>query len=232
MINLKELGNRIKQRRTALHLTQEELAKRSGYTSRSSINKIELGMVDLPQSKIKAIADALDTTPAFFMGWDEQSKQNDEIVDEVTKMYNDPTYLKRKKGIKIPVYGNVAAGVPILAVENFDSNDPDDWEEITEEMASTGEYFALRIHGDSMVPRMQERDGVIVRLQQSIETGDIAIVRVNGDEATCKKIKKTPEGLILISINPSYEPMFYSPKDVETLPVEIIGKVVELRAKF
>ena len=130
------------------------------------------------------------------------------------------------------MYGNVAAGVPILAVENFDSNDPDDWEEITEEMASTGEYFALRIHGDSMEPRMQEGDVVIVRLQQSIETGDIAIVRVNGDEATCKKIKKTPEGLILISINPSYEPMFYSPKDVETLPVEIIGKVVELRAKF
>lgn len=135
-------------------------------------------------------------------------------------------------GVRIPVYGDTAAGIPILAIENYDSDNPDDWEEIPESMAAGGEYIALRIKGDSMEPRMKTGDVVIVRLQQDIENDDVAIVRVNGDEATCKKIKKTQEGLFLISSNPAYEPMFYSAKEVEELPVSIIGKVVELRAKF
>ena len=137
----------------------------------------------------------------------------------------------RRPGVRIPVYGNVAAGVPILAIENYDSDDPDDWEEITEKMASTGEYFALRIHGDSMEPKISNGDIVIVRVQQTIESGETAIVRINGDEATCKRVKRTPEGIMLISTNPAYEPMFFTPKQVQELPVEIIGKVVELRSK-
>lgn len=148
------------------------------------------------------------------------------------KTDNKESKSTRRPGVRIPVYGNVAAGVPILAIENYDSDDPDDWEEITEKMASTGEYFALRIHGDSMEPKISNGDIVIVRMQQTIESGETAIVRINGDEATCKKVKRTPEGIMLISTNPAYEPMFFSPKQVQELPVEIIGKVVELRAKF
>lgn len=148
------------------------------------------------------------------------------------KTDNKESKSTRRPGVRIPVYGNVAAGVPILAIENYDSDDPDDWEEITEKMASTGEYFALRIHGDSMEPKISNGDIVIVRVQQTIESGETAIVRINGDEATCKKLKRTPEGIMLISTNPAYEPMFFTPKQVQELPVEIIGKVVELRAKF
>ena len=133
---------------------------------------------------------------------------------------------------RIPVYGNTAAGIPITAIQDFDSDDPDDWEEISDQMARGGQYIALRIKGDSMEPRMRTGDIVIVRLQPDVDDGDIAIVRVNGDEATCKKIKKTPEGLWLISTNPNYDPMYYSPKEVQELPVAIIGKVVELRTKF
>lgn len=148
------------------------------------------------------------------------------------KTDNKESKSTRRPGVRIPVYGNVAAGVPILAIENYDSDDPDDWEEITEKMASTGEYFALRIHGDSMEPKISNGDIVIVRVQQTIESGETAIVRINGDEATCKKVKRTPEGIMLISTNPAYEPMFFTPEQVQELPVEIIGKVVELRAKF
>ena len=83
-----------------------------------------------------------------------------------------------------------------------------------------------------MLPRFTEGDVVIVRLQADVNTGDIAIVLVNGNEATCKKIKKTPEGVMLISTNPDYEPMFYSNQEIAELPVRIWGKVVELRAKF
>ena len=83
-----------------------------------------------------------------------------------------------------------------------------------------------------MEPKMSSGDVVIVRKQPDAESGDIAIVCINGDEATCKKIKKTPEGIMLISLNPAYEPMFYSKKQVEELPLTILGRVVELRAKF
>ncbi|MGM9682903.1 MAG: LexA family protein, partial [Eubacteriales bacterium] len=112
------------------------------------------------------------------------------------------------------------------------SENPDDWEEISETMAHNGEYIALRIKGDSMEPRMKTGDVIIVRLQNDVDNGEIAVVRANGDEATCKKIKKTPEGLMLLSLNPEYEPIFYTAKQVQELPVSIIGKVVELRAKF
>ena len=127
----------------------------------------------------------------------------------------------------IPVYGTVAAGIPLQAIQDIE-----DYEEISDDMARTGEFAALKIKGNSMLPRFTPGDVVIVRLQEDVNDGDIAIVIVNGDEATCKKIKKTPEGVMLISTNPDYEPMFYTNREISEKPVRIWGKVVELRAKF
>lgn len=154
-----------------------------------------------------------------------------EMMKTIAELFNvDLNYLygiAPKKGVRIPVYGSVAAGIPLDAIQDIE-----DYEEITEDMARTGEYAALKIKGNSMLPRFTPGDVVIVRLQDDVDTGDIAIVMVNGDEATCKKIKKTPEGVMLISTNPDYEPMFYSNQEIADLPVRIWGKVVELRAKF
>ena len=133
----------------------------------------------------------------------------------------------RRKGVPIPVYGRVAAGVPIEMIEDII-----DTEEITEEMARTGEFFALQIHGDSMEPRMKEGDVVIVRKQEDAETGETVIATVNGTDATCKRLRKYKDGIELIPTNPSYEPLFFSNKEVEKKPVCILGRVVELRAKF
>ncbi len=83
-----------------------------------------------------------------------------------------------------------------------------------------------------MEPRIYDKDVVIVRRQSDIDNGDIAIVLIDGEEATCKKIKKTPEGVMLIPLNTDYEIMFYSNKQIEDLPVTILGKVVECRSKF
>lgn len=130
-------------------------------------------------------------------------------------------------GIWIPVLGRVAAGIPIDAIEDIE-----DYEEIPLDMAQRGNHFALRIQGDSMEPRISDGDVVIVRQQEDCEDGDIAVVMVNGDSATVKRIKKQPEGIMLIPNNTAYEPKFYSNKDIEKLPVRILGKVVELRAKF
>lgn len=131
------------------------------------------------------------------------------------------------KGVLIPVLGDVQAGLPMEAVENII-----DYEEIPESMARSGEYFGLRIRGASMEPRFTEGDVVIVRKQSTIETGEIGVVLVNGDSATIKKIKRSAAGITLIPTNPAFEPMFYDNEEIRDLPVTIVGKVVELRAKF
>ena len=203
------VGKRIKIRREELNLTQEQVAEKVGVATQT-IFKYENGIVtNIPLDKIKKIARALNVTAPFLMGW------------------KDVSETPPSRGIKIPVIGKVVAGIPIDAVEEIL-----DYEEITPEMASQGEHFALLIKGDSMEPRMRAGDVVIVRKQSDIDSGDIAIVLVNGNEATVKKVKKTTEGITLIPNNPSYDIAFYSNEEILNLPVSIVGKVVELRAKF
>lgn len=88
-----KIGDRIKYRREQLEMSQDELARRLGYKSRSSINKIEKDASGLPQTKIAAIASALRTTPAYIMGWEEMEKKNDALVDIVVRMRSDADFL-------------------------------------------------------------------------------------------------------------------------------------------
>lgn len=159
--------------------------------------------------------DKIDKICLFF------SIQREELLHENVPSFSKPP------AVRIPVLGRVAAGIPIEAIE-----DVIDWEEIPKELEKNGEYFALQIHGTSMEPRMREGDVVIVRKQEDVESGDIAILRVNGNDATCKKVLKQENGLLVVGLNPSFEPIFYSMQQINSLPVEIAGKVVELRAKF
>lgn len=205
------IGNNIRRARELKGLTQYELAKRMGYKSRSTIARIENGDNDVSQSKLKKFADILDVSIDF-------------LLDDG----KDKASVSRPKGVRIPVLGNVAAGIPITAV-----TDVEDWEEIPEKLASSGTYFALRIKGQSMEPRIKDGDVVIVKQQEDVDSGDVAIVLVNGDEATVKEVKKLDTGIMLIGWNTAvYSPRFYSAKDIKSLPVRIIGKVVELRGKF
>ena len=149
-------------------------------------------------------------------------------ADLVERQDSDRKSFPHRKGVKIPVLGRVVAGVPLEAVEEIL-----DYEEITPELAATGEFFALQIRGRSMEPRMLEGDVVIVRRQSDVDSGDIAIVLVNGDEATVKRVSKSDRGITLIATNPNvYEPHFYSSEEINDLPVQILGKVVELRGKL
>lgn len=198
---------RIKSAREDLKLTKRELAKRIG-VHESSINKYEKGLVDIPLSKISELARVLKVTEAYLMGWEEKSEQP-------------------PQGLQIPVLGTVAAGIPISAVEDIL-----DYEEVPQSWESQGEFFGLRIKGDSMEPRMESGDVVIVRQQSDANSGDTVIVLVNGDDATCKRLQKTDNGIMLVSTNPKYPPMFYSTEDIQTKPVVILGKVVELRQKY
>ena len=199
------IGTRMKERRLQLNKTLEEVGSVVG-VSKATIQRYEKGAItNIPSDKIEKIAKALSTTPAFLMGWEDKSN--------------------RLKGIRIPILGRVVAGIPLEAITDIEG-----YEEITPKMASLGEYFALKIKGHSMEPQILDNDVVICKCQSDVESGDIAIILVNGDEATCKQIKKSQEGVTLIGFNPVvYPPHFYSNKEIETLPVNVIGKVVELR---
>lgn len=195
-------------------LTQAELAQKLN-VHQTAVSQWEKGRTAPDIEQIKELSNIFEVPLECIA--DVQTVQSSENKSTIHK----------KSGMKIPVLGNVAAGIPLEAITDIEN-----YEEISESMAAGGEYVALRIHGDSMEPRMQEGDVVIVRVQETIESGETAIVIVNNDEATCKRVKITLDGIILISNNPDYEPMFYSMKQIEELPVRIFGKVVELRAKF
>lgn len=247
-----ETGRRIRELRNKAGLTQKELSEKL-FKSESAVRMWELGKSEPDLQSINLLAEIFGVAPSYLTGWGRPTittistptgrrylEGEDLPVDTSVTMYVDASDPEQRKmlermgfldikpqGVRIPVYGSVAAGIPLDAIQDIE-----DYEEITEDMARTGEYAALKIKGNSMLPRFTEGDVVIVRLQDDVDNGDIAIVMVNGDEATCKKIKKTPEGVMLISTNPDYEPMFYSNQEIADLPVRIWGKVVELRAKF
>ncbi len=208
-------GEKLKQLRTDRNMSQEEFASLLG-TSKQVISRYELGQ----------------TTPKIgtAAAWCKMLSVNlDNMLNDCKGLYDEPTSTvpARSKGVRIPVLGSVVAGVPVEAVQDIL-----DYEEITEEMASTGDFFALQIKGDSMEPRIKAGDVVIVRQQSDVESGQIAIVLVNGDEATCKKYVKHENGISLVSFNPAFSPMFYTADEAEQKPVRIIGRVVELRGKF
>ena len=130
--------------------------------------------------------------------------------------------------VRIPVLGRVAAGLPLFANEEII-----DYENISDAMAKDGEYYGLRIRGDSMEPKFSDGDVVIVRKQEDADNGDIVIALVNRNDAVCKRLRKYADGAVaLVSTNPAYEPIYFSGEEVAETPVKIIGKVKELRAKF
>ena len=196
----------IKNRRKELHLTMKDVADRVG-VSEGTVSRWESGNIaNMGRDKIAALAKVLKISPSIIAGYSDDDKHN---------------------AVKIPVLGKVVAGVPLEAVEEIL-----DYEEIPQSMAKQGDFFALQIKGNSMEPKFSEGDVVIVKKQETADSGDIAIVLVNGDEATIKKIKKFEGGINLIPTNSDYEVITYTNKQIIDLPVRIIGKVVELRAKF
>ncbi len=189
-------------------LTQAEVAKYIGI-SQNNYSYWESGKVKIDNDSLKKLADYFNVSVDY-------------LLDRET-----PNVGNQGRGVKIPVYGEIAAGIPIEAIEDII-----DFEEITPDLAASGEFLALAIKGDSMAPRIQSGDVVIIRRQETVENGDIAAVMVNGDSATLKRVKPDANGLWLLPLNPAYQPMFYTKKECAEKPVRILGKMIELRAKF
>ena len=210
------IGNRIRNRREELGLSQDELGKRLGYKSRSSINKIELDQRNLTQSKIKAIADALETTPSYIMGWDEPDKKFDE---EKLKFFDNLFPITVKK---FPLLGNIACGKPIFADEHFEA--------YVEAGANIKADFCLRAKGDSMIgARIQDGDIVFIHKQEMVDDGEIAAVLID-DEATLKRVYYDQENgiLQLFAENPQYKTMRFTGEELDH--IRILGKAVAFQS--
>lgn len=210
------IGNRIRNRREELGLSQDELGKRLGYKSRSSINKIELDQRNLTQSKIKAIADALETTPSYIMGWDESDQKFDE---EKLKFFDNLFPITVKK---FPLLGNIACGKPIFADEHFEA--------YVEAGANIKADFCLRAKGDSMIgARIQDGDIVFIHKQEMVDDGEIAAVLID-DEATLKRVYYDQENgiLQLFAENPQYKTMRFTGEELDH--IRILGKAVAFQS--
>lgn len=208
--------------------SQEQLAK-ALHISKSTVAMWETGQRLPSVEKYEEIADYFNVDIDFLYGrttikrrtlFDESGSEyvNSELVANISR---------KNQGVLINVLGRVAAGIPIEAVEEII-----DTEEISEKLARTGDFFGLKIKGNSMSPDICNNDIVIVRQQSDAENGEIVIATVNGDEAMCKRLRKYKDGIGLLSINPGYESYEFSNEEILEMPVTIIGKVVELRRKF
>lgn len=210
-----DLYRNIKQLRENKGLSQDELAKKTGYTSRSSIAKIEKGEVDLPRSKIIAFAEALDTTPGYLMGWTDipSSPENE------TKHFDNIFPISIKK---FPLLGEIACGEPIFANE--------DRESYVLSGTEIDADFCLKAKGDSMIgARIFDGDVVFIKETEIVDNGEIAAIVID-DEVLLKRFYYFPgESLLTLqSENPKYPPKNYTHEQLDH--IRVLGKAVAFQS--
>lgn len=202
-----KLFERIKERRLELNISQEELAKKIGYRSRSTINKIEQGINDIPQTKIEAFAKALNCTPAYLMGWEEKADTKEKYpAPSITDDY-----------VTFPVIGEIAAGYDNISTEDW-SGECIDIPRAYLKGHSQSDFFVLCVKGDSMFPAYQDGDKVLILKCSTLDySGQIGAVIYDDDYATLKKVeyKYGEDWLKLIPINPSFPPKRVEGEELE-----------------
>lgn len=281
-----KVGDRIRAKRQDMGMSVDELAARLG-KNRATVYRYEKGDIEnMPVNVLEPLAEVLQTTPAYLMGWtpDAYDWERDldhrldsvygprweavlkscggdyskawqawqeidrEQADEACKMRQADALDKKKNAPVVddhegadwkkrvgatpcsmaqvaPLLGTVRAGLPMYAEENIEGYIPI-------RQTDGAKYFWLNIRGDSMnAAGMNEGDQILVREQPEVENGEIAVVLVNGDEATVKTFRREGELVILTprSLNPAHQPQIYDPRKV---PVRVLGKVIECRKVY
>ena len=195
---------RMRITRIARKMTQKDVADKLG-VDRTTYVKYETGASSPSLTHLSRIADMFGVTADFLMDRPE---------------YNGP--------VRVPVLGTIPAGIPLEAIQDIV-----DYEELPAYMTQGGqEYFGLAVSGNSMEPEYRAGDVIILRRQDTCESGQDCAVMINGDDATFKRVRLSADGLTLQPLNPSYDPIHFSQKEVEERPVRILGVVVELRRKI
>lgn len=204
------MGEKIKMLRLQKGMSQEELGKKVG-VQKAAINKYEKGIVvNLKRSTIASLSSALDVTPIYLMGLDEEQLPSNAIPIDLASQH------------RIPILGRIAAGLPLYAEQNIEGYTLTD-------LNGGAEYFALRVSGDSMnAARIEDGDIIIVRRQEEVENGELAVVMVGDDDATVKRVYATNDTVTLMpqSTNSKHQPQIY---DLKKTKIRVLGKVIEIK---
>lgn len=211
------LNNNVKYLRTEKKISQQSLADAIG-VDRSTVSRIENGEIETTVDNAIKIANKLNVSLNDLVSKDLRF-DNGEIIDLPTD------------NVKIPVLGRIPAGMPFEAIEEQYTTD---YEEIPKEWLRGGnEYFALKLDGDSMEPEYQDKDVVIFRKAFDCESGQDCCVRINGFDATFKRVKKQLNGIMVIPLNENnstgFTTTFYTNEEILNMPVEILGVVKQIR---
>ena len=224
------LGDLIKQYRTINKLSLRDFASRCGL-SHTYISALEK---NIDPRTGKPIAPTLDTVKYVAKGMNTSIEKILKALDEQQEFVVNQDLSSAHKDNNITsnsavvfVYGTIPAGIPMECIEDII-----DTEEIPSDMLKGGkQYFGLKVKGNSMEPEYLDGDTLILEKADDCESGDDCVIMVNGNDGTFKRVFKNENGIILQPLNPSYSPMVYSNKQIEALPVRIIGIVEEIRRK-
>ena len=204
------IGDRVRLKRLEKGMTQNELALKLGYKSKTSVAHIENGR-DIPRSMVVTLSEVLDTTPAYLMGWDKESVKEEPNANMILppKFYN------------IPLYESVSAGFEQYA----DSQILEYIQLYIDSSSVARDTLAIKVKGDSMYPKIEDGDIILVQKTGTIESGRIGVVMI-GEDAFVKRIEYDRKSLRLISINPEYSPKIFTGKEAES--VQIVGRVYRI----
>lgn len=222
MLSKEELGRYLKQLREIKGLSLREVDKLSDI-SYTHLNMIENGKRNVTPALLRNLAQLYNVD---YLDLYEKAGYIDLIEDE--KKSKIKTDILGNPVVPLPLVGSVKAGYNYLAQENWIGT-----VDVEKSLVGDGkDYFALKVKGDSMAPVFVEDDIVIIKKQNDCENNEFAVVIINGDEGTLKKIKKTDNGIILQPLNPAYGPVMYTKEEMETIPIIIVGVVKQLKREF
>lgn len=219
------IGEIIKEYRTKHELSQRAFASKTTLSPSyiNTLEKIYNPKTGKPYSVTTDVADEIATAMGISI---------EELLSKLTG--NQEFTLNTSKTdelgnpfVSIPLLGTVKAGYNYLAEENWIGS-----VDINKQLADTGDFFALKIHGDSMFPVLIEDDIVIVKKQDDFNNGDIVVALINGNEATVKKAKRNDNSILLQPLNTNYEPLIFTNEEIRSIPVKIIGIVKQLKRNF
>ena len=166
----------------------------------------------------------------------EKREPNFDTLNKLATLFNcSVDYLlgrdtQKQDATKIPVYGEIPAGIP---TEMIDPVYIEDYEDINPDLLRGGhEFFGLKVKGTSMIPEFRDGDTLIIKKQNSCQSGDYCAVSINHTECTFKKVVIKENGITLQPLNPEFEPMFFSKKEINELPITILGVVKEVRRSY
>lgn len=219
-VEIMYIGEIIKEYRINNGLSQRAFASRTSL-SPSYINTLEK-VYNPKNGKPYSVTTEVATEIASAM-----NMSIEELLSKINDSQEFTTSAPTSNSAVVFVYSTIPAGVPMECIEDII-----DTEEIPSEMLKGGkQYFGLKIKGNSMYPDYLDGDTIILEKVDDCESGNECCVMVNGSDGTFKKVIKNENGIILQPLNSEYQPMFYTNEQIKSLPVRIIGKVVELRRK-